>query len=163
MSLKYIPIFLPSKQHVIFPYLPVSSTKKSTHSPLKKSTKNNIHRNQPESSKILQIASWGGVSLDPLKAEPPKLRCLGLHFDRSSQDYLGVSKNRGFSPQIIHSFIGFSIICTKSILGFSHHFRSSTHLEPLGIHHPSLESIVDPASFSESELLASGPSNTPED
>ena len=41
----------------------------------------------------------------------------------SNSFHMGVSKNRGGPPQIIHLFIGFSIIFTKSILGYPYFWK----------------------------------------
>ena len=43
---------------------------------------------------------------------------------------MGVSENSGFSPQIIHLFIGISIT-NHPFWGFYHHFRFNTHMHPL--------------------------------
>ena len=56
--------------------------------------------------------------------------------------YMGLSENSGFSPQIIHFFMGFSIVFTIRLGYISLFLGSNTHIHPPKNHQKSPETWI---------------------
>ncbi len=69
-----------------------------------------------------------GISWKPEKQIHKK--CPALRFPKVF--FMGVSKNRGWAPQIIHLFIGFSLIIKPSIMGYHYFWKHPDVLFPFG-------------------------------